>query len=156
MFSERFKSERKKLKLTQEQIAKKLNVSRSNVANWEKGSNLASLEMLTKCSKLFDCSIDYLLGNCDYRNSNELVKHFDEIYKDKLPQLHNESRILNKIDIEVEDESESKILFDKLKDIGLLNNDKTLNETEINIIVEFINNNKEMLKALIERQTKPK
>lgn len=60
-FSKRFKSERKRLGLTQQQIANKLNISRSNIANWENGSNIASVEMLIKCSKVFGCSIDYLL-----------------------------------------------------------------------------------------------
>ena len=62
MFNERFKSERKKLGLTQQQISNKLGISRSNIANWENGVNEASNDMLLKCSELFGCSIDYLVG----------------------------------------------------------------------------------------------
>ena len=66
MFSERFKSERKKLGLTQQQISNKLGISRSNIANWENGVNEASSDMLIKCSELFGCSIDYLLGYSEH------------------------------------------------------------------------------------------
>ena len=41
-----FVNERKRLGLTQEQLAKKLNTSRSNVANWENGQNMPSVDLL--------------------------------------------------------------------------------------------------------------
>ena len=48
--------------LTQEELAKKINTSRSNIANYENDKNMPSIEILDKLSKIFDCSIDYLLG----------------------------------------------------------------------------------------------
>ena len=70
MNSERFRKERLRLKLTQEQLAKKLKTSRSNVANWENGQNNPSVDMLFKCSELFECSIAYLAGYSDSRNGD--------------------------------------------------------------------------------------
>lgn len=49
-------------KLTQEELAQKINTSRSNIANYENDKNMPSLDILEKFSKLFNCSIDYLLG----------------------------------------------------------------------------------------------
>lgn len=57
-----FLLERKRLNLTQDQLAKKLNISRSNVANWENGFNMPSLDLLFKCSDLFGCDLLYLAG----------------------------------------------------------------------------------------------
>ena len=60
-------SERKRLGLSQGDIAQKLNCNRSTVIRWEsdptsmKGSTLMSL------ASLFGCSVDYLLGRTDER-----------------------------------------------------------------------------------------
>lgn len=57
-----FAIERRRLNLTQEQLANKLNTSRSNVANWENRQNMPSVDLLIKCSTLFDCDVMYLAG----------------------------------------------------------------------------------------------
>lgn len=66
----RFKSERNRIGYTQEQVANKLNTSRSNIANWENGQNMPSLELLFKCSDLYDCDVMYLAGYQKERKSN--------------------------------------------------------------------------------------
>ncbi len=74
-FKTRVKELRVCKNLTQEQLAKKLNVSRSNVANWENGSNTATQEMLNNLSDFFNCSTDYLLGRTNCRNAEkELIE----------------------------------------------------------------------------------
>lgn len=65
--AERFKSERIKAGYTQEQIARKLNTSRSNVANWENGQNMPRLDLLIKCSDIYGCDVMYLTGHQDER-----------------------------------------------------------------------------------------
>lgn len=49
-------------KYTQNEIAKALGISRSNISNWKNGTNYPSVEMLIKLCKLLDISADYLLG----------------------------------------------------------------------------------------------
>lgn len=63
--------------LTQEDLAKKINTSRSNIANYENDKNMPSIDILEKLSKIFNCSIDYLLGKSDIRNLEEIknIKH---------------------------------------------------------------------------------
>jgi transcriptional regulator with XRE-family HTH domain len=53
---------RKKAKLTQSDLAKKLNVTRGTIANWENGTSNPSVEMLLELSRIFDVSVDYLIG----------------------------------------------------------------------------------------------
>ena len=63
-FGEQIKSIRQKEKLTQEQFAMKLNVSRQAVSNWENNKNLPDIGMLILMSDVFQISLDYL-GNCE-------------------------------------------------------------------------------------------
>lgn len=50
-------------KLTQEDLATKLNVERSTVAMWESGSALPRAEKLPEIARVLDCTIDQLYGN---------------------------------------------------------------------------------------------
>lgn len=52
---------RKENNLTQEQFAELLNVSRQSVSKWEMGGSFPDTEKLIKISKMFSCSLDYLL-----------------------------------------------------------------------------------------------
>lgn len=61
----RLKELRIEYKMTQEELAKKLGVSRQVYANYENEINEPSLEMLIKIANLYQCSIDYLLGRSD-------------------------------------------------------------------------------------------
>lgn len=48
--------------LTQEELAKRLNVSRPMLSKWENGTSVPDLEAVIKLSNLFGVSIDLLLG----------------------------------------------------------------------------------------------
>lgn len=58
--------------MTQDELARKIDTSRSNIANYENGKNMPSVDILEKIAKLFDCTTDYLLGKSDIRNPEEL------------------------------------------------------------------------------------
>lgn len=47
---------------SQVELAKKLNVSKQTVSNWENDNIQPSIEMLMKLAKVFNVSTDYLLG----------------------------------------------------------------------------------------------
>lgn len=49
--------------LSQESLAKILNVHQTAVSQWEKSRTMPDIELLTKMARHFDVSIDYLLGN---------------------------------------------------------------------------------------------
>lgn len=52
---------RKKLNLTQEALAEKINVSRQAVSKWESGHSIPEMDKVILLSDLFKVSIDYLL-----------------------------------------------------------------------------------------------
>lgn len=63
MLSERLKTLRKEAGLTQEEVAKKLGISRPAYTYWEKGEKKPTPDKLTQIANLFGVSTDYLLNN---------------------------------------------------------------------------------------------
>ncbi len=61
-FKNRLKELRKQKGLTQEQLAKRLWVTKSTISAYEAGNKFPSLDMLIKLSYTFNISTDYLLG----------------------------------------------------------------------------------------------
>ena len=60
-FGKQIRQIRKDAKLTQEQMAAKLNVSRQAVSNWENNKNLPDLEMIITICRVFGLSLDQLM-----------------------------------------------------------------------------------------------
>ncbi|WP_437131334.1 helix-turn-helix domain-containing protein [Peptostreptococcus russellii] len=86
-FGNQIKEIRLSNNLTQEQMAKKLNVSRQAVSNWENNKNLPDLEMIITISNIFSLSLDNLIlgGSEDMNNMTEkLIKDGSELRKIKL------------------------------------------------------------------------
>ena len=81
-FEKKLKALRKKNRMSQEEMAERLNVSR-----WELGS-IPDRNNLCKISSFFDCSLDYLLNDSD-----ELV--------DERTRLENEQNMPEKKEVSV-------------------------------------------------------
>ena len=63
---------RKEKKLTQEQLAEKLNVSGRTVSRWETGSNMPDIGMLVEMADFFDVSIpEIVIGERKSENMNK-------------------------------------------------------------------------------------
>ena len=62
MFASRIKELRNSTGLNQVDFAKKLNVTKQSVSNWENGNIQPSIDMLIKIATVFSVSADYLLG----------------------------------------------------------------------------------------------
>ena len=60
-FSENFRKARLAAGMTQQQLAEKLNLDRSSVAKYEKGSSTPSLKKLPEICETLNISIDDLL-----------------------------------------------------------------------------------------------
>lgn len=58
----RIKRLRKEGKMTQMQLADKLRVSRTCVANWESGSRMPNSMLVLKIAKIFSVPADYIYG----------------------------------------------------------------------------------------------
>lgn len=63
-------SERKRLGMSQKDLAETLGVSRDSVKKWEAGESI-KLSFLLDMANLFRCSLDYLLGRSDDRILHE-------------------------------------------------------------------------------------
>ncbi len=60
--ADRIKKLREQNSLTQTELAKKLNITRSSVNAWEMGISAPSTQNIIELSELFKVSTDYLLG----------------------------------------------------------------------------------------------
>lgn len=59
---EKLRELRLNLKLSQKQVAERLNSSVSSISGYETGEKTPSAEQLLALSYLYNCSVDYLLG----------------------------------------------------------------------------------------------
>lgn len=62
-FSEKLFELRKKERLSQEELAEKVGVSRQTISKWEMGQSAPEMEKLITLSKIFNLSMDELVGN---------------------------------------------------------------------------------------------
>ena len=88
-FSERLKQTRIKHGFTQDEFARKLNISASSISLYENGDREPSLATLKTISETLNVSTDYLLGLTEVEN-NESSKC------DTLEKLERRHRILSK------------------------------------------------------------
>lgn len=65
MLSQRLRNSRKFKKLTQEQLAYKVQTQKTTISNYETGYSAPSNEMLKDLANTLDVSVDYLLGRTD-------------------------------------------------------------------------------------------
>lgn len=89
------KSFREKYKMSQQDLANKMNIARLVISNWEHGKTEPSSSQLLKLAKIFDASADQILGNTAGRQdivvvdtsalikrpsfAEELLTRFDEV-----------------------------------------------------------------------------
>ncbi len=85
-FGEQFKKIRTEKKLTQEQVASQLHLSRQAVSNWENNKNLPDIEMVVDIARTFQLSLDELiLGDSAENNMTaKLIKDGSDTRRAKL------------------------------------------------------------------------
>lgn len=83
----RLKELRKENGITQSELAKSLNVSRSSIAMYENGERIPSYETLEVISDFFNVSILYLLGKESVDYSNEELFKINEKLSDNQKRL---------------------------------------------------------------------
>lgn len=74
MLNQRIRSLRQSRNMSQVELAKRLNVTKQSVSNWENDNIQPSIEMLLKLADAFSVSTDYLLGldNGEYLDVSNL------------------------------------------------------------------------------------
>ena len=69
--------------LSQEELGSKINVSRQTISKWELGETTPEMEKLWELAKLFEVSIDELVGNDSYKKLGGMKKNFNFSYEYK-------------------------------------------------------------------------
>lgn len=73
---------REKKGITQEKLSELLNVSRQSVSRWETDISFPETDKLIKLSKLFECSIDFLLNGASQEDEeNSIETSIEDCYK---------------------------------------------------------------------------
>lgn len=71
---------RKQHNLSQTELAKQLGASRTIIGNYERNENTPSIDMILKLSKVFNVSVDYLVGEGQLANyDKEVLKRIEDI-----------------------------------------------------------------------------
>lgn len=74
MLGERLKQLRNEKAITQQELANKLGFNRATISGYETKGIEPGHEILIKLSHIFNCSIDYLLGNSNERSTVDDIK----------------------------------------------------------------------------------
>ncbi len=97
----RLKELREEKNLTQNDIAKAINVSQSNIGRWEKGLNEPTATYLVALARYFGCSIDYLL-ECEEES---------KMNKKETSLSYKEQKLLRAFS-QIDDDEKDKIIED--------------------------------------------
>ena len=87
-FSERLKELRKEHKLTQKQLAAKLGVGQSTIANYEQKIRFPDEHMLRKVADYFSTSLDYLMGRTAVHTDLSAAFNAENFNLDMLRELY--------------------------------------------------------------------
>ena len=141
---------RKKKKLSQEQIAEKINVTRQTVSNWETGQTVPDLYQAKELAKVLEISIDELFENIDDREENSNIQN----NKSDNKTMFNASIIWNEIKLNLLEYDISKvsyqIWFEPIIDAQLIDNKFIIYTNEL-VAVKHINEHyQEKLLKLIQ------
>ena len=80
-YGNRLKNLRENAKLTQDQLAEKLNTSRSRISMYEQGKRQPDFEMQEAIADFFNVNIDYLFGRSD-TEMDQLIEAASKLNKD--------------------------------------------------------------------------
>lgn len=72
MFGSRLRDLRNEKKLTQDDLGKMLNVSGKTIGAWERDSRQPNIEAINKIASIFNVSTDYLLGNTEKKDDDNV------------------------------------------------------------------------------------
>ena len=94
LFGLRLKTLRLQKDLTQNQLARKLDITRSSVSYYEKSAIYPSVEILIKICQYFDVSADFMLGLSDKKDFQ--ISHLtDEQVEIVLKTVHQFEQLNN-------------------------------------------------------------
>jgi len=99
-FGERLTLVRKRKKLSQSEVGKKIGINGDAIGRYERNEVKPTIEMATKIAQALQISLDYLVGNTDIELDKATLNRIQEI--DKL-SVENKNHIYVTIDALIRD-----------------------------------------------------
>ena len=90
IMSERLRTLREEMSLTQSQLAEKLDIAVSSISQYESGDRVPSDDVKIKLASFFDVSLDFLVGISDIRNPYvffTLSQYFNSLTEDEINEV---------------------------------------------------------------------
>ena len=118
----RLKELRKENGYTQEDIAKKLGLTKSAYGYYEQAKTVPDAHTLSKLANIFNVSVDYLLGRTDERNNNSKSNKIDinknekdveELLEETMSQILNQDGLM--LNGQIVDDNDLILLRNALK-----------------------------------------
>lgn len=136
-FAEKIRLIRSKNRLSQEELADKLGVSRQTVSKWESGISYPEIDKLIAVSDMFDVSIDYLLK--------------DNYIDDNIPQANLERIVLQFLGSAQDMEDVSAQLIDIMKD-GIIDDSEKIQMEQIIRTLDTVVENIQKIKSIVLKE----
>lgn len=83
LLGKRIREERKRLKLTQEKLAERIDLSEAYIGQIERGERILSLDTLLKITDQFGVTVDYLINNSLDLNDDQFLNQLKKIMIDR-------------------------------------------------------------------------
>ena len=146
----RIKKERENLNLSREDLAKKIGVSYSAIAMYERGEREPNNDLTRKMCETFNCSMDYLMGITSHKNpKSELEKEllqfhltlneYNQIKKLLTSNNYNVVKLLEEKNISEKNKKILHILYDYVIDYDFTQMVTKLNGVRTDCSVQFPN-----------------
>ncbi|ABR48765.1 helix-turn-helix domain protein [Alkaliphilus metalliredigens QYMF] len=115
----RIRELRQELGMTQEELGRKINQTKSNVSKYETGTLEPNIQTLNLLSDIFDVSIDYLVGKSNIKKQDacigaemhELMNNLGNLSEESKKELEKYVQLLNMKDqLDKSKEEQSSVL----------------------------------------------
>lgn len=120
MFPHRLRQLRDNCNLTQEELAKELNLTQSTIAYYESGRKMPTLENTEAIADFFNVSVDYLLGRTNVRETSD-GKYLE--VSEKPSEYDDISKEIRNLSPESQEELRKLIELYKLRDMQKRNSE---------------------------------
>lgn len=126
----RLKELRQERKLTQQELAKQIGVSKLTILNWEKGEHQIKSEKAQQLADIFGVSVGYLLGF----NNDDVTEYEIDFHNNVMEKMNKEEfvRFLDYISLSdiVLSDKQIEMIFYQLQDLSELNSNYRYTETD--------------------------
>ncbi|XQN75974.1 helix-turn-helix domain-containing protein [Streptococcus oralis] len=126
----RLKELRQERKLTQQELAKQIGVSKLTILNWEKGEHQIKSEKAQQLADIFGVSVGYLLGF----NNDDVTEYEIDFHNNVMEKMNKEAfvRFLDYISLSdiVLSDKQIEMIFYQLQDLSELNSNYRYTETD--------------------------